>query len=275
MSLLYGSKEEFEDFLKANNSAPWKFYMPMGGGYIEKSVLQQKEEDDKDPKSWKIGGIASSCEEDLEAETVVPEGIDVSYFLKWGWYNSEHKKGAAYKVGIPTKAICTPKGLEVEGYLLKDMPEAQGIYTLMKTLKKGDHKRSVGFSIEGKTVLQEGKRILKSFLIDVAITANPVNPTTYADLIKSLKMCAVDNSLESMSYVSTDKALEAGYAVEGQTDGGALRVQDLERKLKILTNKSFSPEDALEYVKLKAGVTDEVAKKILKYADLLKKLKAQ
>jgi hypothetical protein len=265
------TKEEFEKFVDSNPNKPWKFYLPFGDEYIEKSLTSDKA--DTDEKSWKIGGVASSNEEDLEAEIVVPEGIDVSYFLKWGWFNSEHKKGAAYKVGIPTKAMCSRKGLEVEGYLLKDMPEAQGIYTLMKTLRKGDHRRSVGFSIEGKTVLQEGKRILKSFLIDIAITANPVNPTTYADLVKSLKTCSTDNSLESMSYMSTDKALEAGYAVEGQTGGDALRVQDMERKLKILTNKSFSPDDAIEYVKLKAGVTDEVAKKILKYSDLLKQLK--
>src|SRR5882724_6379011 len=154
--------------IEKSQVSPWKFFVPMDDKFIEKSITAKE---DSDEKSWKIGGVASSTEEDLENEVVVPEGIDTSYFLKWGWFNSEHKKGAAFKVGIPEKAECTKLGLEVEGYLLKDMPEAIGIYQLMKTLKKGDHKRCVGFSIEGKTVLQEGKRILKSFLIDIAITA--------------------------------------------------------------------------------------------------------
>lgn len=267
----FKSKDEFEKSLEASETKSWKFFMPFGADCIEKSLSSTKTE--ADPKSWKISGVASSTEEDLENEIVVPEGIDTSYFLKFGWFNSEHKKGAAFKVGIPTKAECTRKGLEIEGYLLKDMPEAQGIYTLMKTLAEGKHDRKVGYSIEGKTVLQEGKRILKSFLIDIAITANPVNTTTYGELMKSLKTCATDNSLESMSYLSVDKTMEAGYAVEGQTGGSALRVQDLERKLKILTNKGLSPDEAVEYVMLKTGFDKLTAMKALKYTDYF--LKAQ
>lgn len=271
MDITFKDREEFERFADTNPSAPWKFFLPFDSECIQKSLTSK--ENDGDDQSWKIGGLASSNEEDLENEIVVPSGIETSYFLKWGWFNSEHKKGAAFKVGIPTAANLTREGLEVRGYLLKDMPEAQGIYTLMKTLAKGKHDRRVGFSIEGKTILQEGKRILKSFLIDVAITANPVNTTTYADLVKSLKTCAMDKSLQSMNEPQVDKTVMAGHSVSGQEGGDALRVQDLERKLKILTNKGLSEDEALEYVVLKTGVDKTLAAHVLKYSDMLKKLR--
>lgn len=271
------------------DSNTWRFFMPFSEAYLEKAIkIEDKKNDADDPTDWKIGGVASSGkDEDLEGEIVVPTGIDFdSYFKRFGFFNSEHKKGAAFKVGIPTKAEINKDGdFYVEGYLLKDMPEAQGIWTLMKTLKKGNHPRRIGFSIEGKTVLQEGRKILKSFLLEIAVTANPVNTSTYADVLKSLSVCKKDNSLESLNYLAKsssvadlsdnsmlDKTLEAGAQIEGQTDGGALRTQDLEARLKVLTNKGMTPDEALEYVCLKANITKDMAAKVLKYSDILKKM---
>lgn len=287
------SKEDWEKIARDSDVRPWKFFMPTDDSYIEKSLKQDGIAGDKDPTSWKLGGIASSSIEDLENEIVVPEGIDTTYYVKYGYWNSDHKKGAAFKVGIPTKAETRKEGLWHEGYLLKDMPEAQGIWALIKTLKEGAHPRRVGWSIEGKTILQEGRKILKSFLIDTAVTANPVCVATYAEILKSLSICKKDNSLESLDYLAkssvpslsdepalpslpslptVDKTIDAGYATSGQTQGDALRCQDLERKLKILTNKGLSPDEALEYVMLKTGVAKDVASNVLKYSDIYKKL---
>lgn len=161
------------------------FFIPMEKSFLEKALTSSAV--DNDPKSWKIGGYASSSDTDLEGESIDPYGIDVSYFLKFGYFNDDHQKGAAHKVGVPTEAFVDGKGLYVRGYLLKDIPEAQGIYRLMKTLGSGNHNRQVGFSVEGKVVEQQGGRILKCWVKDIAITANPVNTKTYAELIKSLK----------------------------------------------------------------------------------------
>lgn len=160
------------------------FFIPMEKSYLEKAIDSKS---DKDPKSWKIGGYASSNDTDLEGESIDPYGIDTSYFLKFGYFNDDHQKGAAHKVGIPTEAFVDEKGLYVRGYLLKDIPEAQGIYRLMQTLASGSHDRQVGFSVEGKVLEQAGGRILKCWIKDIAITANPVNTKTFAELIKSLK----------------------------------------------------------------------------------------
>lgn len=162
------------------------FFIPMEKSFLEKA-LTSSAATESDPKSWKIGGYASSSDTDLEGESVDPYGIDTSYFLKFGYFNDDHQKGAAHKVGVPTEAFVDNQGLYVRGYLLKDIPEAQGIYRLMKTLASGSHNRQVGFSVEGKVLEQEGGKILKCWIKDIAITANPVNTKTYAELIKSLQ----------------------------------------------------------------------------------------
>jgi hypothetical protein len=258
------TKEQYEELMKVKDSKNFKFYVPLEDSYIEKSLKLEKE--DSDPTSWKLGGIASSNEEDLEGEIVIPGGIDTSYFLSYGYINNNHLKGSENKIGIPTKAELNSKGLYIEGYLLKSHPASKIIYETLKEMAKNKFPRRGGWSIEGKTVLQEGKKIIKSWLLDVAFTFSPVNQTTYADVLKSLKTCAEDNSLESIDYLSAssvDKTLEAGYAVEGQTDGGALRQQDLESKLKVLINKGLSYDEAVGYIILKSGASLEAAKKIL------------
>src|ERR1700722_16576284 len=185
--------------MDAKDSRDFYCYVPMGQEYLEKSLKEDKE--DKDPQSWKIGGIASSNEVDLQEEIVEPEGLITDYFIKFGFYNYNHEKGPDAKIGIPLIAKTTSKGLYTSGYLLKEMPLAIETHRLMKTLAKGNHPRNIGFSIEGKVILQEGKRIIKSWIRDIAITPCPVNTFTYAELLKSLKTCSQDESLESMPDV--------------------------------------------------------------------------
>jgi hypothetical protein len=333
------------------------FFIPMDEECLTKALKESEggKTKDNDPKSWKIGGYASSSDTDLEGESVDPYGIDVSYFLKHGFFNSDHQKGPAHKVGIPTEAFVDSKGLYVRGYLLKDIEEARGIYKLMQALAKGEHDRQVGFSIEGKVIEQQGGRILKCWVKDIAITANPVNTKTYAELIKSLKEKntsilpnpdltknsavekATDNALpggkaDNKSDESFDQdALEQGIKVEmehtndrevakeiakdhltedpryydalaemehrleetktvdkglvagqdtgnggpsgQQTGGDALRVQDLDRKLKVTTNsdKPEEDEELIAYTMKKSGIEDiESIKKIILYATLRK-----
>ena len=265
------NNNQYEDEMNAKGSKDFRFYMPMGVDYLEKSL--KGEEKDSDPKSWKIGGIASSDKEDLESDIVLPGGIDFSYYLKFGLITWDHLKGPENKIGIPTKAEVKAEGLYTEGYLLKDVPAAVHVHTLMKALASGPHERQMQWSIEGKTILQEGKRIIRSWIKDITLTMNGINTSTYAEFVKSLQKCKEDNSLESMPYRPMGKTLDAGYQTEGQTGGDALRVADLESRLKILTNKSLTYDEAIKYAMMKSGSSPESAKKIIKYAQLLKNLK--
>ena len=327
--------QEYQTILDDKSKETIHFFMPIEKSYVdlmEKNL--EKGAKDTDPYSWKIGGLASSSDKDLDGEYIEPTAFDTDYLVRFGFFNNDHQKGPENKVGIPTKAVVTDKGLWVEGYLLKDIPAAQGIYRLMKTLAKGNHDRKVGFSVEGKIISQEGSRITKVFLKDIAITANPVNTKTYAELIKSMREnkktsvvpepdlkkneeSAEESSKESIPLneikehvkvdkkhfekisklaseiaeeskrlmdedkAEFDKALAAGTATGNngpsgvQTDGQAMRVESLEKELKVTTNdESITPEvdpQLIRYTMEKSLINDEkIAIKIIEYARLLK-----
>jgi hypothetical protein len=259
--------EFYERDIKDASTEDFTFFAPLEKSFLEKALTTK--DDDPDPFSWKVGGYASSSDTDLEGESLIPGGIDFEYFLRFGWLNDDHQKGAAHKLGIPTEAYIDGKGFYVKGYLLKGVPEARGTFLLMKELATGNHPRKVGFSVEGKVLKQEGTKIIKSWVKDVAITANPINTSTYANLVKSL-------SKYDVKKPEIDKGLSAGYETQNQTGGDSLRVQDLERKLKILTNKEGLSEDELrEYIMMKAGYSPETTETLIKYIRLLKRLPEQ
>lgn len=180
--------QEYQSILDDPSKETIHFFMPFEKSFVDLAGANlEKGVKDSNPYSWKIGGLASSNDKDLDGEYIEPTAFDTDYLVRFGFFNNDHQKGPEHKVGIPTKAVVTDRGLWVEGYLLKDIPAAQGIYRLMQTLAKGGHDRKVGFSVEGKILEQDGSRITKVFLKDIAITANPVNTRTYAELIKSMR----------------------------------------------------------------------------------------
>lgn len=143
----------------------------------------QKGEDGK----MYVSGIASTEDEDLQGEKIKQEGIDLSYFLKRGFLNDDHSKETAGKVGIPTEAVVTRKGLWIKGFLL-DTPRAKGIWDLAQALEKSGSERKLGYSVEGKVLARDQKNpriITKCWLKDIAITASPINPKTFLDIAKS------------------------------------------------------------------------------------------
>ena len=205
----------------------------------------------------RIKGIASVESPDLAEETVIQKGMDISYLLNRGFFNDNHSKETAGKVGIPTVARTTPKGLYVEGYLL-DTPRAKAIVDLAEALKKAGGDRKLGFSVEGKITKRNGKIIEKSWVKDIAITAEPYHPGTYLEIVKSItdqigeSGTAEDDGLypvngeeirksfKGISLVKDlrdmanrlEKAIEAGHDRPAESGGGALRKQDLESDLK-------------------------------------------
>ena len=144
-----------------------------------------------DGKTW-IEGIASVEKEDITGETVILAGMDLSYLLTRGYFNDNHAKTTDAKVGVPTEARVTPAGLKVRGYLF-DTPRAKGIIELADALQKSGSSRRLGFSIEGKTLLRDGKIVKQSWIKDIAITAEPVNPYTYLDVVKGISAMIVAN----------------------------------------------------------------------------------
>ena len=196
-----------------------------------------KSEKDADGKRW-IQGIASTHHLDLQGETVAQRGIDYDYFLKHGYINDDHKDGPEHKVGEPTEAKITKDGFWIKGFLYKGKERADFWWEHLNSLQRSGSKRKVGFSIQGKVMRRNGKKIAKCWLQDVAITASPVNTKTWAEIVKSLNSDSWEQVGEELD--KEEKALSAGGM------GGTLTPESLEGDNKITTYKSINaiPDNA-------------------------------
>lgn len=216
----------------------------------------------KEEGEWRIKGIASTPDEDLQGETVNQSGLDISMLKAGrGLFNVDHQKGPENTIGQIEKAdfvdLDGKKALQVEGYLFKHQPRAQAFYNIMRSVKKSNGPR-VHLSIEGKILqrdLTDTKHVKKARIEKVALTLDPVNPYTYADLCKSMandevggpvqEVETIEDSitlsksdLEKLINVMT-KALAAGAGYTkpptSRTGGEALSTEDLESEEKSVT----------------------------------------
>lgn len=227
-----------------------------------------------------IEGVASVETPDLTGETVIAKGMDLNYLVKRGYFNDNHDRATDAKVGVPTEAKIIKEGgvhkLFVKGYML-DTPRAKGIVELAEALQKSNSSRQLGFSIEGKTRQRDGKLITRSWVKDIAITAEPIHPETYLNIVKSISAQIAENGYIDENGISksigadgtefwaklgdivtgsvarefenlkkslpnhTEKSLAAGCDNPPATGGGALRKQSLEDGL---TNEDIPQEEA-------------------------------
>lgn len=211
--------------------------------WVPAEAVRKGGADSSDDKRW-IQGIASTDNLDLQGEIVDQDGIDFSYFLKYGYFNNDHKPGFENKVGQPTECKVTPKGLWVKGFLLKKHQVAESIWELLTSLKESNSSRKVGFSIQGKVLRRNGNKIAKCWIQDIAITASPVNPTTWAEVAKSL-------SAQSWAIEDTNRTAPVSLASS---------------TVKNSIEKSLSYEDTVIYLQVKNNLTRSTAIKVADYA---------
>lgn len=238
----------------------FKLFLPVD---IVKSTDTQGEE-------MRIAGYASTNFEDREGDEIIQKGLDISEFLKYGWFNFDHDNSKILGYPDPDKCKVNSKGLYVEGTLLKGVKIAEDLWNTAVALKKSGASRKLGFSIEG-VVEKKNKlgQIIKAKIYNIAITANPVNPTcTFEALCKSMT-----------SDITTQKALDT-------TSGSPLIREDLESSLKnlsyaigsdeqskttkseirhILDSKrdSITPKEQILYLQLVKGLSYEDAQKLV------------
>lgn len=207
---------------------------------------------DKTGKRW-IQGIASTDGRDLQGEVMIQNGIDLSYFLKHGFFNDDHKSGPASKVGQPTEAKLTKNGLWVKGFLFKNHTSADQYWELMQALEASGSDRKVGFSVQGKVLRKNGKTIEKCWIQEIAITTQPVNTATWAEIAKSLSAQKWDLVKDKDEEKEAEKAMTAA---------SAPKVESLEGKAADTTTvKSLSFSEACDFVKSQTGLTDDEAVK--------------
>lgn len=214
-----------------------------------------------DGRRW-ISGIASTEDRDLQNEIVVQKGIDYSYFLKYGYINDDHARGIENKVGEPVECRLTPKGLWIKGFLYKGKARADHWWNHLQSLEQSDSNRKAGFSIEGKVQRREGNKIVKCWLQNVAITEQPVNTASWAEISKSLNKQEWDDTPwdNDEDNETEEKALTT-------SSGASLIPQSLERNKVVTTFKSLDSLDfdqAVMYCQLVEGYSHNTAVAIVK-----------
>lgn len=237
-------------------------FIPFDEKSFEKSAKDE-------PESYIIRGFASTGTRDREGDIFPPESLDIDTFLKHGFINYEHKKGDAYKIGIPTENtyIDPEHGLFVEAKLFMDNPYAKDMWSLAKSLAKIGSKRKVGFSIEGSFRGRDYKNpaIVKEVKVrNVAITTNPANPeatweaftksfTTGSDIVgegisddgaSALRKQSISHAISELCYNIKDVTDDEWHDIAKFMDEEG-RYDDSTVVLFLQLSKGLSREDAL------------------------------
>jgi len=160
----------------------------------------------------RIGGVVSAQTIDQQNETLSQDGVDWSYFLSKGWFNYEHQAGPENVLGHPERISTTTydgkPATRVEGVLYLAKSKAKEIWETAQAMKKAGGARQLGFSVEGQVIERDPsdkKKIRKSRVLNVAITAHPVHP---------------DARLEVLARSLTVKGI--GYQTPAQVSQGSL-----------------------------------------------------
>lgn len=234
----------------------FKFYIP-----VDLEDLEKADKQDAPADSWKIQGIASTADEDLQGETVSQEGLDISMLKAGkGLWNWDHQKGPENILGQIEDAEFVQKDgkkvLLVKGYLFKHQERSKAFFNILRSLKKGSGPR-VHMSIEGKIMERDWrnpKSINKARVEKVALTLDPVNPYTYAELCKSLQcgcqseevnkseeLVQVDKEVLELVVEAAEKAMAAGAGYAGapgdMSSGESQTTESLDSKLKRIAGK--------------------------------------
>lgn len=153
--------------------------------------------------SYKIRGLASTEKVDQQGETIIQKGVDLTPIdKKKGVLNWDHQRGPENTIGILDGYQRTAKGLIIEGRLFKNHTKAKAVREIMESLGEGDRGR-VGLSVEGKILERDPLNpavIRKCQISAVAVTMNPVNTDTYADMVKSM------NAAESLEIDAEEQS---------------------------------------------------------------------
>lgn len=219
-----------------------------------------------------LGGIASTADEDSDGEFLDPKGFDIKPLIESGLVNWHHqaKTCPATIVGEPTKAEIRKDGLYIETKLYPSSQVARDIWELAQTLDRDSKTRRLGYSIEGKVLERKSndpkspdyKKISKAIITGVAITHQPKNPKTFANIIKG----EIDDDFDEDDETEEkeeEKSLDT-------TAARPLIKEELDPKIKVTTfGKSEVMEKLFQDI---PGISIEKAKKIFNLIQNISKM---
>lgn len=183
-------------------------------------------------KRMRLEGIASTASQDSDGEFLDPGGFELDYFLKYGYMNWNHQtnKDPLALIGRPTDAVNKAEGLFVGCDLFDNNPRAKEVYDLAEILEAQG--LQMGFSIEGKVIERDKKNpkiVKKAKITGCAITPNPINRDTVAQIIKGNDFGLL-SAYEDEDEDTREKALAAGSA-----SSAALSKESLDSSTKVTT----------------------------------------
>lgn len=229
-----------------------------------------KSSDPEKGDEWRIGGYASTSDEDRQGDEIVQKGLDYSDFVNHGWFNYDHDNSKI--LGYPDKSKCRvdSKGFYVEGTLLKDVSIAKSMWETALALKKSGSDRKLGFSVEGKILKRNDLgQVVKAKIYNVAITANPVNTScNWEALVKSFTTnpCDLEKSEDT-------GVLQAGH---NDSNGSCLVPESLDSAFKILSYAIGDDDESkkhMEVLKKKLSNKQDISKsELILYLQLVKGL---
>jgi hypothetical protein len=200
-----------------------------------------KGKDENGSVVMKMQGIASTGAQDSDNEFLDPKGFDLNYFMKHGYMNWNHQtnQNPLAIIGRPTAAKVVKGKLNLSCELFDHNPLAKDVYKLGEVLSSQG--MALGYSIEGKVVERDSKdprKVLKAKITGCAITPNPKNQETVANIVKGYDSEGLDlikgmySAYDDASEEEKEKAMSAGSA-----SGQAISKESLDGSEKDLTDK--------------------------------------
>lgn len=179
-------------------------WMPLSKSFVEKTSGRRI-----------IQGVSSTPELDAQGEVVLQKGIDFGPLLERGYINWNHHDDPASVIGVPLAAHITKSNARpamfVKAALYEGVPKADDAWRLMQVMEKsradGFPERQLGWSVEGGVLERSGNFIAKSVVRMLALTHEPVNYSTFAELAKSM---AAAHSLGNASAEDLEKSATLG-----------------------------------------------------------------
>lgn len=227
-------------------------------------------------KTMRLGGIASTSDEDSDGEFLDPKGFDIKPLMKSGLVNWHHQaKGQPSAIiGEPSKGEIRKEGLYLEVDLYPSSKVAHEVFELAEILERDSSTRRLGFSIEGKVLKRKSNdksnpdynHIEKAVITGVAVTHMPKNPKTFANIIKG----EIDNEFEKEEEENDNQEKKA---LTADGNGKPLKKESVDSKLKVTTFKKAQVMDRI--FKDCAGITVSKAEKIFALINKISNMKGK
>jgi hypothetical protein len=139
----------------------------------------------------------------------------------------------------------------------------------MQQLAASGSDRKVGFSIQGKVLRRNGTKIEKCWIQDIAITTQPVNTATWAEIAKSLStqkwdlVKEVDKKDDKKEEAKDEADTEKAMAVSGGSPVVPQSLEGKQRDVVTVKKSMLSYSEACAVIKSETGLADDEAVKAI------------